>query len=143
MSVLDASVVLKWFVDEEDSDAALSLRQDFRQGESEIVVPDLLLYEVANALRFNPSFEAQEVNEAVKTLLDMEIDIVTPSSALLEKLIDLSVEHEITCYDATYFALAQEISFPLITADEKLYNKLPQGNKESNEVKLLAELKYR
>ena len=141
MSVLDASVALKWFVDEEDSDAALSLRQNFRQGESEIVVPDLLLYEVANALRFNPSFEAQEVNEAVKTLLDMEIDIVTPSSALLEKLVDLSVEHGITCYDSTYFALAQEIGFPLITADEKLYNKLPQRNKESNQVKLLAELK--
>jgi len=33
MSVLDASVVLKWFVDEEDSDQALRLREEFYIGE--------------------------------------------------------------------------------------------------------------
>ncbi|MCD6154732.1 MAG: hypothetical protein J7J22_03015 [Candidatus Verstraetearchaeota archaeon] len=35
MSVLDASVVLKWFVDEEDSDQALQLRDEFYTGENE------------------------------------------------------------------------------------------------------------
>ena len=45
MSVLDASVVLKWFVDEEDSSQALNLRKEFYAGKREIVVPDLLLFE--------------------------------------------------------------------------------------------------
>jgi len=51
MSVLDASVVLKWFVNEEDSDKAVRLRKQYYLGEREIVVPDLLLFEVSNALR--------------------------------------------------------------------------------------------
>jgi predicted nucleic acid-binding protein len=41
MSVLDASVVLKWFVNEEDSSQALNLRKEFYAGKREIVVPDL------------------------------------------------------------------------------------------------------
>jgi len=45
MSVLDASVVLKRFVDEEDSSRALNLRKEFYAGKREIVVPDLLLFE--------------------------------------------------------------------------------------------------
>jgi predicted nucleic acid-binding protein len=56
MSILDASVILKWFVDEESSDQALRIRDEFCRGEREIVVPDLLLLEVANALRYNPTF---------------------------------------------------------------------------------------
>jgi predicted nucleic acid-binding protein len=51
MSVLDPSVVLKWFVNEADSGQALKLREEFYAGEREIVVPDLLLFEIANALR--------------------------------------------------------------------------------------------
>jgi len=63
MSILEVSVVLKWFVDEEDSDQALRLREEFYTGKREIVVPDLLLFEVANALRYNPSFTAEEVKD--------------------------------------------------------------------------------
>ncbi|MEA2055113.1 MAG: type II toxin-antitoxin system VapC family toxin [Candidatus Thermoplasmatota archaeon] len=50
MYVLDASVVAKWFVVEEGDDIALSLRKQFEEKEIDIVVPDLLLYEIANAL---------------------------------------------------------------------------------------------
>jgi len=56
MSILDASVVLKWFVNEADSGQALKLREDFYAGKREIVVPDLLFFEIANALRYNPTF---------------------------------------------------------------------------------------
>ncbi len=61
MSVLDASVVLKWFVNEADSGLALKLREEFYTGEREIVAPDLLLFEIANALRYSPSFSTKEI----------------------------------------------------------------------------------
>ncbi|MCK4580760.1 MAG: type II toxin-antitoxin system VapC family toxin, partial [Dehalococcoidia bacterium] len=109
MIVLDASVVLKWFVDEEDSDQALRLREEFYTGEREIVIPDLLLFEVANALRYNPSFTAEEIKEAVKTLFDIEIEIITPTSSLLSKTIELAKDFDVTCYDAAYLALAEEL----------------------------------
>jgi len=55
MYVLDASVLIKWFSNEEYTDRALKLRDDFLQGYTELVVPDLLLYEVSNALRWHYS----------------------------------------------------------------------------------------
>jgi len=65
VSVLDASVVLKWFVDEYDSDKAAQLKEEYYSGEREIIVPDLLLFEVANALRYNPAFEIEEIKESI------------------------------------------------------------------------------
>lgn len=97
MSVLDASVVLKWFVDEEDSDKAIQLREKYYVGEREIVVPDLLLFEVANALRYNPSFTAEEIKEAVRTLFDIGIEIITPTYSLLAKAIESAESLDVTC----------------------------------------------
>ena len=51
--ILDSSVVIKWFSEEEDTATALEFREGYIQGELEIVTPDLLLYEIANALRYN------------------------------------------------------------------------------------------
>ncbi|MEW6447655.1 MAG: type II toxin-antitoxin system VapC family toxin [Bacillota bacterium] len=85
MSVLDASVILKWFINEEDSDQALRLREEFYSGKRDIVVPDLLLYEVVNALKYNPTFKETEIKKAVKTLFDLGIKIITPA---LKKLKD-------------------------------------------------------
>ena len=44
----------------------------------EIVVPDLLLFEIANALRYNPSFSTKEIQEALDTLFGIGIGIITP-----------------------------------------------------------------
>jgi predicted nucleic acid-binding protein len=39
--------------------------------------------------------------------------------------IKLAFEHAITVYDAFYIALAQETGLNLITADKKLYERVP------------------
>lgn len=46
MFILDASVVLKWFVEEEKSQEARDIRDRYIKGEVSINVPDLLLHEV-------------------------------------------------------------------------------------------------
>jgi len=81
MYVLDASVVIKWFSEEEYTDKAVKLREDFFRGELELAVPDLLLYEVSNALRYNPDFDENDVVEAVDSLFDIEISIIVPTPA--------------------------------------------------------------
>ncbi|MEM4283850.1 MAG: type II toxin-antitoxin system VapC family toxin [Candidatus Caldarchaeum sp.] len=140
MSVLDASVILKWFVEEEDSVQALRLREEFYAGEREIVVPDLLLFEVANALRYNPNFTAEAVQESIDTLFAMEIEIITPTASLLAKTITLAKDLDVTCYDAVYLALAEELGFEFITADEKLYRKASEKNRVRVLLKLLADV---
>lgn len=138
MSVLDASVVLKWFVKEKDSEKADVLRNEYYQGSRDIIVPDLLLYELANALRYHPDFTADEIKEAIDTLFDMGIEIITPTYALLHKSIDISKENNITCYDAVYLALAEDLQVEYVTADEKFYKKLSSQSKAA--VRLLKSI---
>lgn len=139
MSVLDASVVLKWFVDEPDSGRALKLREEFYAGEREIVVPDLMLFEIANALRYNPSFSTKEIQEVLDTLFSMAIEIITPTFSLLSKAVDLAEEFDLTCYDATYLALAEELGFEFITADDRFYRKIGERIKLKISIRLLAD----
>lgn len=128
MSVLDASVVLKWFVSENDSDKAEALRSEYYLGQRDIIVPDLILYEISNALNYHPDFKPSEIKTAIQTLFDIGIEIVTPTQMLMSKAIDIASENNVTCYDASYFALAQDLQIDFITADQKFYNKLFQNN---------------
>jgi predicted nucleic acid-binding protein len=123
MYVLDASVLIKWFSNEEYTDTALKLRNDFLQGDVELVIPDLLLYEISNALRYNSNFNENDVIEAVESLYDMEINIIIPTRDVIKSAINLAFTYNVTLYDAFYAALAKEIDFILITADAKFYRK--------------------
>jgi|SRR3989344_1563620 len=122
--VLDASVIIKWFTKEEKRKEAIELRDKYTNEEIDIVVPDLILYEISNALRYNPNFDENDVKEALKSLLDIGITIITPTQEILEKSIDLAFSNNISIYDSIYISLAEIIGFNLITADEKLYNKV-------------------
>jgi len=126
MSILDASVVLKWFIEETDTVNANKIRMEFFSGKRNIIVPDLLLYEVSNALRYHPQFTTEEIIESIGTLFDMEIEIITPTRSLLEKAIEIAHSQEVTCYDAVYLALALELDEEFITADEKFLKKLSE-----------------
>lgn len=48
--VLDASVIIKWFVAEPESSRALSYLQDFLKGKFDLVVPTLLFYDASYAV---------------------------------------------------------------------------------------------
>ena len=124
MYVLDASVVVKWFVEEEGKEIALSIRDKFWRREIDIVVPDLLLYEISNALRYNPNLNEQDVKNAVDSIINMGIRILIPSGEILKKAIDMSFLYGISLYDAYYVALADELKIPFITADKKLFDKV-------------------
>ncbi len=116
-------MLIKWFSNEEYTDRALKLRDDFLQGYAELVVPDLLLYEVSNALRYNPNYNENDVIESVDSLYDMGINIIIPTGDVIKSAINLAFTHDVTLYDAFYAALAKEIDFTLITADVKFYRK--------------------
>lgn len=56
MYVLDASVILKWFIEEEGSKKADRLLDAYNAGKIAITVPDFLILEVSNVLICNPTF---------------------------------------------------------------------------------------
>ena len=120
--ILDASVIAKWFLIEDSTDKALKIREEYIEGNRDIAIPDLLLYELANLLRYK-DFKEEDVKKAVSSILNMDFFIATASHTLLERSIEISLECDITIYDATYVALSDSLGMDMITADVRLFEK--------------------
>lgn len=123
--VVDSSVVVKWFITEPGSEQALRLRDAFATGRVSLVAPTLLFYEVMNAIRFSGVFDAEELVLASRSLSKYEFEIWRPKGRLLELSAQLSVEENVTVYDAVYVALAKRIGSRLFTEDKELLSKFP------------------
>lgn len=136
MYVLDASVVLKWYLQENDSGLALNLRQKFISGTCALALPDLILYEAANVLRYEKVFSHHAAYEAVEALIDLGIDLIVPTKSMIGYAMELAYKRNITFYDSTYLSLAAELKYTFVTADAKLFNKV----NDLKFVKLLSEV---
>ncbi len=67
-----ASLMVKWFVDEIYSENARKLRDEYINGTLEIIAPELMPYEVLNALKYTKLFTKNELIMIARslTLLD-------------------------------------------------------------------------
>jgi predicted nucleic acid-binding protein len=121
--VLDASVGIKLFVEEEFSEHAVKLiNQISDDSQTEIHVPDLFYIECANILlkytrRFHRPFEDSLAD--IRDLGDIALKN-TPTSQLALDAFQLASEKNLTSYDACYAVLARKLEIPLITADARL-----------------------
>ena len=124
--VVDASVLVKWFLHEKeaDRDRALALRDLHIAGRSTIFIPQLALLEVLNAVRFSPKADEEDGEMALATLHDLHLETKPPEVDLLRKANAIAWAYKITIYDALYVALAEQVGYPLITADEIMTKKL-------------------
>jgi predicted nucleic acid-binding protein len=84
-TVIDASVAIKWFSEEEGSDRALAVRNDHIDRRKTLVAPDLLVYEIANALRFKPGFNPRVAARALDDLFNLQVEIMVPSKELVSR----------------------------------------------------------
>ena len=124
MIVLDASVVLKWFLKEEDTPRAIEFLESHISGDGHIAIPELLYYEVANALATKTALSEKDVLAALRNLLGL--DLVGYSFGADEhiKAAQLAMNSGITVYDASYPVLAQSLGIDFVTADRRLANSL-------------------
>lgn len=124
--VLDTSVVIKWFseYDEDDLDKALGLRHEILEGKCSVTVPDLLFYELANALRYNNQFRAKDVKDAINSVIDMGLDLRGIDAAVTGHAIEIAFKFNVTFYDAYFLALSQMENMPFVTADYKFVDRV-------------------
>lgn len=124
--VVDASVIVKWFLhqQEADRDRALALRDLHISGRSTIYIPQLAFLEVLNAIRFSTKADEEDGETALETLQDLNLETKTADVNLLRKANAIAWAYKITIYDALYVALAEQVGYPLITADEVMVKKL-------------------
>jgi predicted nucleic acid-binding protein len=124
--VIDASVIVKFFLDENYSENAYILRDLFIRGLIEIIEPPLLEYEVLSALFNSNRLKKPDLLLAVNAFYEYGFTIIETSYGLASSIIELAEKYKITTYDAVYVALAMSTNSKLYTADEKLVSlKLP------------------
>src|SRR5437660_11983721 len=71
--LLDSSVIAKWFVQEEDSDQALEIRDLFIQKKHRVSTISLLRYELGNLLWKHPAKRIESVRQDCESLSEMAI----------------------------------------------------------------------
>lgn len=116
--VVDASVVVKWYVPERDHEAARAVRDAYLDGVVDLLAPSLLPFEVVNALRYADLFDDEQLEEAAATLPDYGIEFVPVRR--LDAVPAAATTADTSVYDAAYLALAAARDCWLYTADEYL-----------------------
>ena len=71
MIVVDASVVVKWFHQEEDTSLAEIVRDRLINEKESVVIPNLLFYEVANVLVYKAKGKLKSILSAVDILFTL------------------------------------------------------------------------
>ncbi len=121
--VVDASVVVKWLVDENHSDEAAGLLD----GGSTFVAPTLVFAEVANALwamRRRGDIAAADLVDAVDSLRAAPISHPVSMLQLTAAAARLAVDLDHPVYDCFYLALAVQTQYPVVTADARFHDKV-------------------
>jgi predicted nucleic acid-binding protein len=121
--VVDASVVIKWVVQEAGTSKALSLLDG-----NALIAPDLILVECANILwkkARRGELSSPEANFAARLIEGSDLQLREMLSLLTASL-ELAIELDLPAYDCIYLALALKENLRFVAADERLVRKLRQ-----------------
>lgn len=118
MLVVDASVAVKWFIEQDQSHEARTLAGP----ESVLIAPELVLAEIANALWKYVRVGKLSVEDAHLMLARAPIAFtrLAPLSDLIGEAFALAASIDHPVYDCCYIALARREAAPLVTADKRL-----------------------
>ena len=120
--VVDASVVIKWVIPEVLSEHA----DRVRERDDDVIAPDLLLVEVANALwkkTIGREISAREADGAFALLSESGVDL-RPTGPLVARAMDMARRLNHPVYDCVYLALAERAGATFVTADQRLVRRL-------------------
>jgi predicted nucleic acid-binding protein len=120
--VVDASVALKWFLQEEGSDSAAALldRDDL------LIAPDLIVAEVCNAgwKAVRAGMALPQQLEVAATRLPVVLDEVVPLAGLAADAVVAATSLDHPVYDCFYLVLAGQRDARLVTADLRLLRRV-------------------
>jgi len=126
-AVVDASVILKWYLLDETLGAqALALLQQCTAGELEILAPSLLPYEMMYGLVIagrRARLDQNTITLSFSGFMSLGIRFYDVSF-FADKVFHYCRIYGCSVYDSSYLALAEQEGADLITADEILFNSV-------------------
>ncbi len=136
MIIVDTSIVIKWIFKNEDNwTDAFSLYEKHLKGVEEIVVPQLLFYEVANVLATKSKIPTKTIASDMNFLYEANLGLHQENSKELIEASILAKRYKTSAYDMLYAVIAKNKKCILVTADENFARKT-----KFRHVKLLREL---
>lgn len=131
--IVDASVAVKWAIEEDGRDAARRLVSD----EYELLAPDFALVEIGNILWKKVRRRELDHSQALKAgdEIGPTYDRLIPTAELTAQALGLALALDHPVYDCLYLAAAEHEEAALVTADKNLKNKV--GNTRHAERVLL------
>lgn len=142
--VVDASVAIKWVLEEADSEMAQALLDGWISEKKVILAPALLAYEITNIV-YRKSLKGEisldRAKQSIQAILETDLQLDYPEDAeLCLRSIELAKRFNLpAAYDAQYLALAEREECDLWTADARLWNAV-KG--KINWVKWLGEYQH-
>jgi predicted nucleic acid-binding protein len=122
--VVDASLVVKWFVPEVYSEAA----RRWLDASHDYIAPDLMFPEAGNAIW--KKIRRGELTEDEGQRLVADISAVGVEAVAMRAMLSdahaLAVATGVTVYDATYLTLAVRLETQVITGDERFARTLAE-----------------
>ena len=128
--VVDASLAVKWLVDEDDSDKAHAVLQSWVAQGITRIAPHLMPFEVANALHrrvLRGELDLGNGARMIARLLESRLELHHPPGLHVRALQLASQLKQGAAYDAHYLALAESVGCELWTADERFYRATSPG----------------
>ena len=122
--VVDASLAVKWLVEEDDSDKAHAALESWVAQDITRIAPHLLPFEVANALHRRMMRGELNVADSIRMmarLLASRLKLHEPPGLHIRALQLASQLNQNAAYDAHYLALAGSFGCELWAADERFY----------------------
>ncbi|MFN8559935.1 MAG: type II toxin-antitoxin system VapC family toxin [Dehalococcoidia bacterium] len=122
--VVDATLAIKWALDEPDSAAARTLLAEWSAGATQPVAPPVLAYDLANVLFQQVRrgmFTLDDAERLLSDLLDLVVIVPFEREDVVEALRIADQQLQRTAYDSQYAALAQRLGCDYWTADDEFY----------------------
>lgn len=120
--VVDSCVGAKWVIRQEDSEKAINLLAS----DIELVAPDMVLIEVANALWKTVKRGLLPVELADSRLASLPgfFNRLLPTLDLVPEALELGLAADVPVHDCVYVVASRRTGANLVTADETLIAKL-------------------
>ncbi len=126
--VVDSSISVKWFIEEEDSDIAQLILDQYTDGTLSFLAPNLIQAEFGNIVWKKLVFRGLSIVDADFAIQEFKTIsfVLTPISILFDEAFQIAVKYKRSFYDSLYLALSVKENCEFVTADEKFYNAVKQ-----------------
>lgn len=124
--VVDTSVIVKWLNQENEDylDQADKIIKDAQLDKIIIIAPELAKYEVGNVLLLDKHLTVEQAGIVLAQLYKLPIAFIEDTPELAGKTFRLANEAQVTYYDASFMALANQYDAVLVTDNIKHQGKL-------------------